>query len=229
MTRIAVVTAVGPERDAVARGVGVESKLTAGPYETVSGLVRADAEFLVLAAGVGPAAASAAAMALALEGVDILMSAGIGGGFADRAGIGEIVVASAVVAADLGAESGDGFLDLSALGFGPSEFAVDAAASDHTAQRLNEHGIAARRGPIVTVSTATGTDERAAQLSARYAATAEGMEGAGVAHVGALMQIPVVEIRAISNLVGRRDSASWDVPGALTALERAMRVLFGRS
>lgn len=229
MTRIAIVTAVAAERDAVARGVGVSERLQAGPFETVSGVVRGAADLVVLAAGVGPAAAAAAAMALALDGVDILISAGVAGGFAGRAAIGEIVVATAAVAADLGAESEQGFLDLADLGFGAARFAVDGAASAHTAERLGAHGIAARRGPIVTVSCATGTDERAGELAARYDAAAEAMEGAGVAHVATLMGIPFLEIRAVSNIVGRRDPLSWDLPAAIAALERAMHTLFARA
>ena len=229
MTRIAIVTAVAAERDAVARGVGVSERLQAGPFETVSGVVRGEANLVVLAAGVGPAAAAAAAMAVALDGVDILISAGVAGGFAGRAAIGEIVVATAAVAADLGAQSEQGFLDLLDLGYGAARFAVDGAASAHTAERLSAHGIAARRGPIVTVSTATGTDERAGELAARYDAAAEAMEGAGVAHVATLLGIPFVEIRAISNMVGRRDPLGWDLPAAITALERAMHTLFARA
>ena len=49
-----------------------------------------------------------------------VVSAGIGGGFAGRAGPGAIVLGTRSVAADLGAESPDGFLPLDELGFGPS-------------------------------------------------------------------------------------------------------------
>ncbi|MHC3534406.1 phosphorylase family protein, partial [Streptomyces sp. DT7] len=63
-----------------------------------------------LAAGVGPAAAAAAtASALSAAtrggaGYDLVVSAGIGGGFQPEAPRGSLVVASAIVAADLGAE-----------------------------------------------------------------------------------------------------------------------------
>ncbi|MEO6712586.1 MAG: futalosine hydrolase [Mycobacteriales bacterium] len=228
MTRIAVVTAVPRERDAVAAGVGVCERRRAGPYETIGGVVRGDAELVVLAAGVGPAAAAAAAMAIALGGVDVLFSAGVAGGFAHRSDVGDLVVATAVVAADLGANSPDGFLDLSALGFGAATYAVDEAASAHTAERLAAQGVAARRGAVLTVSAATGTDERALELASRHDAAAEAMEGAGVAHVASLLGIPLVELRAISNVVGRRDLDAWEVPRALAALEHAMHILFAR-
>lgn len=228
MTRIGIVTAVAAERDAVARGAGVGERRQCGPYDTIGGTVRADAELVVLAAGVGPAAAAAAAMAIALGGVDVLFSAGVAGAFAGRADVADIVVASAVIAADLGAHSPDGFIDMTTLGFGETTFSVDEPVSAHTAQRLTEQGIATRRGPILTVSAATGTDQRAVELAAGHDAVAEAMEGAGVAHVATLLNIPLVELRAVSNAVGHRDVAAWDMPRALAALERAMRALFAR-
>jgi futalosine hydrolase len=39
----------------------------------------------------------------------------------------------------------------------------------------------------------------------------EAMEGAGAAHVAAHYGLPFLEVRAASNLVGRRDRASWDL------------------
>ena len=38
----------------------------------------------------------------------------------------------------------------------------------------------------------------------------EAMEGAAAAHVAALYQVPLIEIRAGSNQVGDRNKAQWD-------------------
>ena len=38
------------------------------------------------------------------------------------------------------------------------------------------------------------------------------MEGAGAAHVALLYDLPFLEIRAVSNLVGDRDKRRWDLP-----------------
>ncbi|MFW6241522.1 MAG: hypothetical protein ACOC98_13060, partial [Thermodesulfobacteriota bacterium] len=51
-------------------------------------------------------------------------------------------------------------------------------------------------GPILTVSTVTTSDERAAELFDRFQPVMEAMEGAGVAHVAALYKIPFLELRA---------------------------------
>ncbi len=143
------------------------------------------------------------------------MSAGIAGGFRGRAAVGEVVEATVIVAADLGAESPDGFLSLAALGFGTGEV---------VAAPLGISG--AKRGPVLTVSTVTGSKRRAGELAGR-GGFAEAMEGFGVAEAAMRHGVPVGELRAISNEVGLRDAAGWDIRAALDALGAAARELPG--
>jgi futalosine hydrolase len=51
------------------------------------------------------------------------------------------------------------------------------------------------------------------------------MEGFGVLRAAQHAGVPAVEVRAISNAIGEKDRARWDLDGALTALERAMPAL----
>ncbi|MFD9076514.1 phosphorylase family protein, partial [Streptomyces lasiicapitis] len=109
--RVLIATAVPAERDAVASGLS---------GATAEGAPAAD----LLVAGVGPASAAAAtahALATAAAGgtpYDLVVSAGIGGGFKPAAPVGSLVVADAITVADLGAETPDGFLPVTELGFG---------------------------------------------------------------------------------------------------------------
>jgi len=189
---ILVVTAVEAERAAVLRGVP-----TAAPVEVIAG-------------GVGPAAVAAGtAWYLARNpGVTTVVSAGIGGGVLPRVQLGDLAVATRSVAADLGADSPDGFLTLDELGFGTT--GVPATALDLPG---------AVRGAVLTVSTVTGTAARADDLFARYPdAVAEGMEGFGVAQACLVAGVAFAEVRAISNAVGPRDRAAWKIGPALDAL-----------
>ncbi|PKV86413.1 futalosine hydrolase [Streptomyces sp. TLI_146] len=196
--RVLVVTAVPAERDAVTRAC--------------------PAGFDVLAGGVGPAAAAAStAAALARTPYDLVVSAGIGGGFRPVAPVGSLVVASRIVAADLGADTPEGYLDVEALGFGRSAHlppqGLGRAVADATG---------AAYGPVLTVSTVTGTAARAAELAARHpGAAAEAMEGFGVAEAAAQQGVPALEIRAVSNAVGPRDRSAWRIGDALGALTDA--------
>ena len=217
LARVLVATAVPAERDAVAEafpGPVRERELPGAVVHRVAGGPD------LLAAGVGPALAAAstaaALTAAALEGrpYGLVVCAGIGGGFAPDAPLGSLVVADAITAADLGAETAEGFLPVTELGFGtvthhpPAPLAAAVAAAS-----------GARTGTVLTVSTVTGTAARADALRARHPrALAEGMEGFGVAEAAAAQDVPVLEVRAVSNPVGPRDRAAWRIGDALAAL-----------
>ncbi|WP_280921851.1 futalosine hydrolase [Streptomyces durhamensis] len=218
--RVLVTTAVPAERDAVARAFP-------GPVTEVrlpsTLLCRTTAGWDLLAAGVGPALAAAstaaALTAAALDGApyDLVVSAGIGGGFAPEAPVGSLVVADAITVADLGAETADGFVPVTELGFGTVTHRPPGPAV-----RAVSEATGARTGTILTVSTVTGTASRAAALRGRHpGALAEGMEGFGVAEAAAAHGLPALEIRAVSNPVGPRDRAAWRIGDALTALTEA--------
>lgn len=194
-------TAVPAERDAVARA------LTAPCVD-------------LIAVGVGPAqAAAATATALttaALRGAPygLVVSAGIAGGFAPHAPVGSLVVADEITAADLGAETPDGFLPVTELGFGTVTHRPPEALVREVAAVTG-----ARPGAVLTVSTVTGTAASAARLRQRHpTALAEAMEGFGVAEAAAHHRTPVLELRAVSNAVGPRDRAAWRIGDALAAL-----------
>ena len=53
-------------------------------------------------------------------------------------------------------------------------------------------------------------------------ALVEAMEGFGVLRAAALAGVPAVEVRAVSNELGETDRSRWDVPGALSELERSL-------
>ena len=176
----------------------------------------------MIVGGVGPAAAAAAtAVALAVarargQAYDIVVSMGIGGAFVDRAAIGDVVVGTASIAADLGAQSPDGFLSVADLGFG--QVVIDA--DTELVAELVKTG--ASSGSILTVSTVTGSAERAAELARAHPdAVVEAMEGYGVACAAIATGTRFVEVRTISNLIGPRDRAAWRIGDALTALSAA--------
>ncbi|MEU4080562.1 futalosine hydrolase [Streptomyces venezuelae] len=157
---------------------------------------------------------------------DLVVSAGIAGGFQPLAALGAVVVATDVVAADLGAQTPDGYLTVDELGFGRSAHPVPDALTGRIAAALDAGGLPHVRGPVLTVSTVTGTADRAAELAARHpGAAAEAMEGFGVAEAAAAYGVPVVEIRAVSNAVGPRDRAAWRIGEALGALRQAFALL----
>ncbi|MFF3466302.1 futalosine hydrolase [Streptomyces sp. NPDC002619] len=216
---VLVATAVPAERDAVARAFTAETAEVRLPGATLH-RIGGTGHYDLLAAGVGPALAAAStataltAAALAGTPYDLVVAAGIAGGFAPDAPVGSLVVADEIIAADLGAETADGFLPVTELGFGTVSHRPPTSLV-----RTVSAATGARSGAVLTVSTVTGTAARAVRLRARHPrALAEAMEGFGVAEAAAAHGVPVLEIRAVSNPVGPRDRTAWRIGDALAAL-----------
>jgi futalosine hydrolase len=211
--RILVVTAVEPERQAVLRGLSAAGY--AGQIDAAgSGVV-------VEVGGVGSASVAATtARVLALRRFDAVLSAGIGGGIGVP--VGGTAIATTSVAADLGADSPDGFLSLDQLGFGTAAIATDPGMV--AAVTAAVPGVVA--GPVLTVSTVTGTLAGTRDLIVRHPdAVAEAMEGFGVATAATQAGVPFGELRTISNPVGPRDRGAWRIGDALERLSEAFACL----
>ncbi|MCZ7421319.1 MULTISPECIES: futalosine hydrolase [unclassified Micromonospora] len=215
MSGLLVVTAVPAEAEAIQAGL-------------------ADPTVAVLPVGVGPAVAGAAtARLLALAELAgrpyrAVVSAGVAGGFAGRVAVGGTVLGSRAVAADLGAESPDGFVPIDELGM-PAELLGGGPALDADPEllaALRRALPAATVGPVLTVSTVTGTAASTDELVRRHPeAVAEAMEGYGVAVAASQAGVPFAELRTISNPIGPRDRDAWRLRDALTALTAAAPAL----
>jgi futalosine hydrolase len=198
-----VVTAVAAEADAVRAG--------ADPGHVI-----------VEPVGLGPAPpAAGTARLLATGHYRAVISAGIAGGFPGRAPVGAIVIGARSIAADLGAESSEGFLPIEELGFGRSRIDADPTLFKGLTAALP----GAVAGDVLTLATVTGTAGTARRLAERFpAAVAEAMEGFGVAVAAG--DLPFAELRAISNPVGPRDRAAWRLKEAFAALSTASGALW---
>jgi futalosine hydrolase len=206
--KVLVVTAVDAEAEAVFRDINTS-------------------DVVVVGGGVGPvAAATITAKSLAADdGYTHVVSAGIAGAFPGRAEVGDVVVARSSVAADLGCRTDDGFLTLTDMGL-PQPGHIEYPAALTWRDRLVAGGLSVATGEVVTLSCMTGTDAEGKLLAERHPhAVAEAMEGWGVAWAARSFGVTTGEIRAVSNMVGKRDPSTWDISGALDALSRAFGVL----
>ena len=215
MTGLLVVTAVPAEAEAVRAGL-------------------ADPTITVAPVGVGPAIAGAAtARLLALAEAAgrpyrAVVSAGIAGGFAGRVPVGGTVLATRSVAADLGAESPEGFIPVDELGMPPELLGIATAlpADPGLLGALRTALPEATVGAVLTVSTVTGTAASTEALAARHPdAVAEAMEGYGVAVAAAQAGLPFAELRTVSNPIGPRDRGAWRMKEAFAALTEAAAAL----
>ncbi|MGC5032911.1 futalosine hydrolase [Micromonospora sp. DT229] len=211
MTGLLVVTAVPAEAEAIQAGLD----------DPTIAVVPVGVGAAVAAAATGRLLAFAEAAGRPYRGV---ISAGVAGGFADQVPVGGVVLGTRAVAADLGAESPDGFLPIDELGMSPALLGGGPAVSADAEllATLRTALPTATVGAVLTVNTVTGTAASTETLRRRHPdAVAEAMEGYGVAVAARQAGVPFVELRTISNPIGPRDRDAWRLSDALAALTTA--------
>lgn len=182
----------------------------------------------VVTAGVGRTnAAIATTLAAQKDQVHAIISVGVAGALpGSNLNIGDLIGANFCVYAEEGIETPTGFQDMSAIGFSLGDFlGNDVPCDPHLIQAVQN---LAPIGRIATVATCSGTDEAADRIAARTGCVAEAMEGAAVVHTARRLGVPAIEIRAISNTTGNRESQKWDLPAAFSTLQDALPPILDR-
>ncbi len=180
-----------------------------------------------LVTGVGPgAAAHRLTMDLSQgERPAVVVLAGIGGVYPESGlKVGNVCIASSEIYGDLGRCTGTGVGSI--ILSGDEDIAtwfdlIPAWQGIITAEELENAGV--RSAAMATVSCASASMERADVIASHTGALVENMEGAAVAQSCLSFDIPLLEIRAISNVAGEPDRGKWDIRGAMENLEKAVR------
>ncbi len=108
---------------------------------------------------------------------------------------------------------------------GSTVFPMDRSLLHQAGLILAHHGQPYRSGNFVTVSAASATRRRGTMLAAGFQGICENMEGAAVARVCAEFSLPLLEVRAISNLVEDRDLGRWQLAEACARASGAAALL----
>lgn len=161
-----------------------------------------DGENIVLVqSGIGKVNAAACAQILADHfGVDYLINSGVAGGLNPDVKVGDIVISTDAVQHDV---------DITALGEEPgvisrmetSVFTADeklVQLAEESAKTLSED-IHVFKGRIASGDQFIASNEQREKIATTFAPYAVEMEGAAIAHVAQLNNIPFVIIRAISD------------------------------
>ncbi|WP_027359496.1 futalosine hydrolase [Desulforegula conservatrix] len=175
--------------------------------------------------------------AIESEKPDLIIQTGCAGVFRNRGiGIGDVAVATKERDIHLGVESGDRFEPPAALPFNipgtvkNGDVEICAALSEFCFKSIfdSEKDFNLSKGPFITVSTVTSTEERASLLDKWYSPVMESMEGAATAQVSGIYGIPYAEVRSASNFVGKRDKSSWNLPLAFRNASAAITMILKR-
>jgi futalosine hydrolase len=223
--RILVVTATAAEVGPFVAGL----RHTSNRGPRVTGYAGAGGhEVDVLVSGVGMVAtASWVSRLLTSERYDVALNFGVCGSFDRTLGPGTVVHVVSDCLAELGAEDGDAFLTIQQLRL------LDESEPPFTGGRLVNQSppVNATLGGLrtvngITVNTVHGHERSIASITERFAPDVESMEGAAFMYACLTRELPFAQVRAVSNIVERRNRSAWKLPEAIARLsETARRII----
>jgi futalosine hydrolase len=152
---------------------------------------------------------------------ELIIQAGIAGTYNSAASIGEVYNVTADTFADLGAQDGNDFISLLELGFehnnqSQSQWLINAN------QPYPTFFLGFRQVKGITVNCITGNDATSILYKKLYDPITESMEGAALHLVCLELNIPFVQLRAISNVVEKRDKSKWQIGLAIENLNQTI-------
>ena len=164
---------------------------------------------------------------------------GVGGAYPESGlSIGDIAIASSEHYGDIGVRMDSGWVGLEDSIEVPiltadqnsmkqsifNRFDLDLATAESAAKILKKkwHTVV---GPFVTVQECSGTDLLGKERGAFFSACCENMEGAAAAHICAIYDKKLFELRSVSNIVKARNKTEWDLSMACRCAQEAIVTL----
>jgi len=174
----------------------------------------------ILTTGVGMVAtATWCSGVFARERYDLVLNGGVCGSFRPALPPGSVVHVTTDRIAEFGAEDGDTFLSVQELQLlGDDEFPWTRGRLINSAPPENEALSLLPVGDAITVNTVHGNAVTIAGAVERYNPHVESMEGAAFMYACLVHGVPFAQVRAVSNIVERRNRAGWKMREAVEAL-----------
>ena len=190
--------------------------LVAATEAEIAEMARRPREIDVLITGVGMVATAAqTSRALARARYDLALNIGVCGSFDRALAPGSVVHVVSDRIAELGAEDDNGFLTLDDLEL-PGEPVFVNAAPPANAALLRLPSVSG-----ITVNTVHGNERSIEAVLRRFAPQVESMEGAAFMYACLISGVPFAQVRAVSNIVEKRNREAWQMGEAIGSLGRA--------
>ncbi len=171
-------------------------------------------EFLITGVGM-VATAARCSRALAKAHFDVALNVGVCGSFDPALQPGTVVHVVSDRIAELGAEDGDTFLSIEMLHLlQPGDRAE--ITNDSPPPGATIAALPAVRG--ITVNTVHGRESSIQEVVKRFRPHVESMEGAAFMYACTLEGVRYAQVRAVSNIVERRNRAAWKLDEAVARL-----------
>jgi futalosine hydrolase len=146
---------------------------------------------------------------------DLVLNLGIAGSFDRSIALGEVVEITNDTLAELGAEDDNEFLSIDTMGFGEGRFYPSKKLTD-LYNLFNTFNL--KQAAAITVNTVHGNEASIKKVTERLHPQVESMEGAAFFYACKQMDIPCLQIRAVSNYVEKRNRENWNIGLAIKNL-----------
>jgi len=168
------------------------------------------------------ATAARTSRALASGGYDMALNLGLCGSFTPRFTPGDVVHVVSDRLTELGAEDDTTFLTIHALGLlGEDEFPFRGGALVNSSPPANPGLSRLPSANGITVNTVHGNVRSIEAVTSRVHPDVETMEGAAFMYACLIHAVPFAQVRAVSNVVEKRNRAAWRIRDAIGSLSRA--------
>ncbi len=165
-------------------------------------------------------AAHTATLLLEKHDIEKLILFGIGGAY-EQSGldIGDIAIAETENYGEEGVITSNGWKPMDFIGIPLlktekeyyNSYPMDSKLFRQAVAASKSCGFNVKSGNFITVSMCSGTKGAGESQRTRFDGLCENMEGAAVAHICTMYDIPMVEIRGISNIIEDRDINRWNI------------------
>jgi futalosine hydrolase len=172
----------------------------------------------LLVTGVGMVATAVhCTSALALERYDLALNLGVCGSFDGALTPGTVVHVTSERLSELGAEDGDHFLPAEDIGLLRDDLFSDGVLMN---PRPPSNAVLAslKTARGITVNTVHGNERSIEDVVRRCSPQVESMEGAAFFYACLTHGLPFAEVRAVSNVVERRNRERWKMGEAIARL-----------
>lgn len=173
--------------------------------------------------GIGLLASSVSLMKMFVqETPSLIIQVGIAGCFDKKIPLGKVFAVKDDFAGDIGVMENKVWKDLFDLKLDkPNDAPYEKKSLPNPwLSQYNLLKLPTKKG--VTVNTISTDKNKIDLYSGRYKATLESMEGAALHYMGRDLNIPFIQIRAVSNYVGERNKAKWNMQEAIYNLNETL-------
>jgi futalosine hydrolase len=176
----------------------------------------------LLVTGVGMVATAAwCARVLAQHHYDLALNFGVCGSFDPALAPGTVVHVVADRLSELGAEDGEAFLTIHQMQLlAENEFPYSDGQLVNAEPPINRALAALPAVAGITVNTVHGAEASIARVASQFSPQVESMEGAAFMYACLVSGLPFAQVRAVSNVVERRNRSAWKIPDAIQNLTR---------